>query len=76
MRSSVSPIALLTAGLVDIAPWFPQCWTVSPIQAPANPAVAEEGLNDPLHSASGMVYDMHMGCTAEAGEFHGSLVNM
>ena len=37
MRSSQRPSARLTAGRVLMAPWFPQCCTVSPIHAPASP---------------------------------------
>lgn len=38
IKSSQRPRARLTAGRVDIAPWLPQCCTVSPIHAPASPA--------------------------------------
>ena len=38
MRSSQRPSARLTAGRVLMAPWLPQCCTVSPIHAPASPA--------------------------------------
>jgi hypothetical protein len=37
MRSSQLPSARLMAGEVDMAPWLPQCWMVTPIQAPATP---------------------------------------
>ena len=40
MRSSVSPRRSFTSGTVLIAPWFPQCCTVSPIHAPARPSAA------------------------------------
>ena len=36
-RSLVRPIRLFTTGLVDMAPWLPQCWMVRPIQAPPRP---------------------------------------
>ncbi len=38
MRSSHRPMALLTHARVLIAPWLPQCCTVSPIHAPPSPA--------------------------------------
>ena len=38
MRSSHRPSALFTHARVLMAPWLPQCCTVSPIQAPPSPA--------------------------------------
>eukprot|EP00959_Pyramimonas_sp_CCMP1952_P069855 1458616-Pyramimonas_sp.AAC.1 len=40
IRSTVRPSMLFTQGLVDIAPWLPQCWMVRPIHPPAHPSSA------------------------------------